>query len=233
MKKVILILAAIVLVASGVAAVSAYEAHVINVKAHVENALTVDTSEVNFGTVFPEEWISVHRSVRLSDSAVSELEDDLVGVNFSFFAEWKECEGENAYFYDVNTDTWVGPTANYCNWMPFLYVGWDVNDEATNMTPVGMALAGPPSAQAILASGRLEDASAHQLYISIDVPVFEGSYNPLTDPEPKPSGLDDPTYIIPDGTYRYTDMAKDPLYDPEGQNFGIDLKIQVTNIERD
>jgi len=232
MKKVILILAAIVLVASGVAAVSAYEAHVINVKAHVENALNVDTTEVNFGTVFPEEWISVHRSVSLSDSAIDELEEDLVAVNFSFFAEWKVCEGEEAYWYDEQNDEWVGPVDDYCNWMPFLYVGWDINNQADDMTPVGMALAGPPSAQAILASGQLTDDSAHQLYIAIDVPVFEGSYNPLTDPEPKPSGLDDPTYIIPDGTYRYTDMARDPLYDPEGQNFGVDLKIQVTGIDR-
>jgi predicted porin len=39
MKKAILILAALMLVASGVAAVSAYEAHVVNVRSHVENAI--------------------------------------------------------------------------------------------------------------------------------------------------------------------------------------------------
>jgi hypothetical protein len=116
--------------------------------------------------------------------------------------------------------------------MPFLYVGWDVDGSALQMTPVGMAVAPPPSAQPILACGRLEDDSSHKLYIAIDVPVFEGYYNPLTDPEPKPSGLDDPTYIIPDGTKMYTDKARDPNYDPDGQNFGVDLKIQVTSIER-
>jgi hypothetical protein len=232
MKKVILILAAIVLVASGVAAVSAYEAHVINVKAHVENALSVNTSDVNFGTVFPQEWIVKKRSVELSESAISELEDDLIAVNFSFFAEWKECDGEMAYWYDSQTDTWVGPTENYCNWMPFLYVGWDNNGSALQMTPVGMAVAPPPSAQPILAAGQLIDGGKHELYIAIDVPVFEGFYNPLTDPEPKPSGKDDPTYIVPDGTRKYVDMARDPNYDPEGQDFGVDLKIQVTDIIR-
>ena len=233
MKKVILILAAIVLVASGVAAVSAYEAHVINVKAHVENALSVNTSDVNFGTVFPEEWIVKHREVKLSDSACSELEDDLVGVNFTFFAEWKVCESETGYFYDNDTDTWDAGTANFCQWMgDFLYVGWDVDDTASQMTLVGPALAAPPSAQQILTSGRLEDCDAHQLYIGIDVPVFEGFYNPLTDPEPKPSGLDDPTYIVPDGSREYVDMAAHPAYDPEGMDFGIDLKIQVTGIDR-
>jgi hypothetical protein len=222
-----------VLVASGVAAVSAYEAHVINVKAHVENALSVNTSDVNFGTVFPQEWLVEHRDIDLSDSAILELEDDLVAVNFCFFAEWKECNGEMAYWYDSNTDTWVGPTENYCNWMPFLYVGYNVNDDATQMTAVGNATAGPPSAQPILACGQLRSGGGNnKLYIAIDVPVFEGFYNPLTDPTPKPSGLNYPTYIIPDGSRKYVDMAADPNYDPDGQDFGVDLKIQVTDIIR-
>ena len=57
MKKVVLGLAALVLIVSGVAAVSAYEAHIINVKAKVENALTVGVSRLNYGTVFPEEFL--------------------------------------------------------------------------------------------------------------------------------------------------------------------------------
>jgi hypothetical protein len=231
MKKVILILTAIVLVASGVAAVSAYEAHVINVKAHVENALSVNTSDVNFGTVFPQEWIVNHREVKLSESACDELEDDLIAVNFTFLAEWKDCDDAMGYFYDGQA--WDAGTANYCQWMgEFLYVGWDVDDTAAQMTLVGPAAAPPPSAQQILTSGRLTDCDAHQLYIAIDVPVFEGFYNPLTDPEPKPSGEDDPTYIIPDGSLMYTDMPAHPAYDAEGMDFGIDLKIQVTGIER-
>jgi hypothetical protein len=234
MKKVILILAAIVLVASGVAAVSAYEAHVINVKAHVENALSVNTSDVNFGTVFPQEWIVKHREIKLSTSACDELEDDLVAVNFSFFAEWKECDNAMGYFYDGQA--WDAGTENYCQWMgDFLYVGFDVDGSAPQMALIGPALAPPPSAQPITpaaAMGQLTDCDAHQLYIGIDVPVFEGFYNPLTDPEPKPSGKNDPTYIVPDGSRMYVDMAEHPAYDPEGMNFGVDLKIQVTGIER-
>jgi hypothetical protein len=240
MKKVILIFAAMVLVASGVAAVSAYEAHVINVKAHVENALAVNTTEVNFGTVFPQEWIVVHREIDLSTSAIEELNDDLVAVNFCFFAEWKECDGETGYWLDPQTGMWDGGTANYCNWMPFLYVGYNVNDDANQMTPVGPAMAPPPSAQPILACGQLRSGGGNnKLYIAIDVPVFEGFYNPLTDmlqPDgsyiPKPSGLDDPTYIIPDGSNKYSPDPRHPDYDPDGQDFGVDLKIQVTDIIR-
>jgi hypothetical protein len=63
MKKVLLVLGALVIVLSGVAMVSAYEAHVINVTAHVENAIVLEgvgigpDYEYDFGTVFPEEWL--------------------------------------------------------------------------------------------------------------------------------------------------------------------------------
>jgi kynurenine formamidase len=245
MKKVILILTAIVLVASGVAAVSAYEAHVINVKAHVENALSVNTSDVNFGTVFPEEWLYTHREVKLSDSACDELIEsgkggDLVAVNFTFYAEWKECIDKTGYYYDGQA--WDAGTANFCNWMgDFLYVGFDTTTpDALNMALIGPAAGPPPGAQAVtMPISRLTDCQAHQLYIGIDVPVFECSYNPLTDmlqPDgsylPKPSGKDDPTFIIPDGTNKYSPMPRYPGYDPDGMDFGIDLKIQVTGIER-
>ena len=57
-KKIILGLIALVTVVGGVAAMSAYEAHVINVTAHIENALKVTpaTGELEFGTVFPQEY---------------------------------------------------------------------------------------------------------------------------------------------------------------------------------
>jgi hypothetical protein len=60
-----------------------------------------------------------------------------------------------------------------------------------------------------------------RVVVALDVPVFEGFYNPLTDPEPKPSGLDDPTVII---------AKDDPRWDPDGVDLGVDLKFQVTNI---
>ncbi len=47
---------------------AAFEAHVVNVRAHIENALHVDPAEVDFGIVFPQEQLSEEFSVRLSDS---------------------------------------------------------------------------------------------------------------------------------------------------------------------
>ena len=43
---------------------AAFEAHVINVTARIENALSVNTDPISFGTVFPQEELD--RLIRLS-----------------------------------------------------------------------------------------------------------------------------------------------------------------------
>ena len=67
-KKFILSIVAMVAVIGGVAAMSAFEAHVINVTAHVENALYVSPTEIKFGTVFPQEYMEKEFTIALSDS---------------------------------------------------------------------------------------------------------------------------------------------------------------------
>ena len=67
-KKILLALVAAVAVVGGVAGMSAYEAHVINVTAHIENALYVHPDEIAFGTVFPQEYVERDFTVELSTS---------------------------------------------------------------------------------------------------------------------------------------------------------------------
>jgi hypothetical protein len=67
-KKILLALATIVVVAGGVAAMSAWEAHVINVTAHIENALYVHPDKIDFGTVFPQEYLEKEFTIELSQS---------------------------------------------------------------------------------------------------------------------------------------------------------------------
>jgi len=55
--------------------------------------------------------------------------------------------------------------------------------------------------------------------LGLDVPVFQGYYNELTDVATKPSGLDAPTVILT-GDRNV----------PTGITLGMDLKIQVTDI---
>lgn len=68
MKKIILTMAAVAAVAAGVVGLSAFEAHIINVTAHIENALDVDTTPIAFGTVFPQEYLQRNFNIALSDS---------------------------------------------------------------------------------------------------------------------------------------------------------------------
>lgn len=56
-KKLVLTCAAIISVVAGVVGLSAFEAHIINVTAHIENALAVTPTAIEFGTVFPQEFL--------------------------------------------------------------------------------------------------------------------------------------------------------------------------------
>lgn len=72
MKKIVLTLAAVVAVTAGVVGMSAFEAHIINVTAHIENALKVDTTSIAFGTVFPQEYTTQTATVELSNSFLAQ-----------------------------------------------------------------------------------------------------------------------------------------------------------------
>ena len=53
---------------------SAWEAHVINVTAKIENALSVPMKTIDFGTVFPEETFEEAFTVSLSDSFIEQAQ---------------------------------------------------------------------------------------------------------------------------------------------------------------
>jgi len=67
-KRAVPMLFAIVFVTVGVAGMSAFEAHVINVTAHIENALSTNTDKIDFGTVFPQEYAEKPFTISLSES---------------------------------------------------------------------------------------------------------------------------------------------------------------------
>jgi hypothetical protein len=128
----------------------------------------------------------------------------------------------------------------------FTYVGesplpGDPPPTIDQMTLVGDPPIGPPGTaakwvmdpvQPLHKIGPLMLNTDDAIWVAIDVPVFEGYYNKLTDDLvmkdidgdgdlEKPSGLTAPTYIVP------ADM---PGFDADGMDFGLDLKIQVTAI---
>lgn len=68
MKKVLLLVGALAIAIATVPLFAAFEAHVINVTAHIENALYVHPDEIAFGTVFPQEYVERDFTVELSSS---------------------------------------------------------------------------------------------------------------------------------------------------------------------
>lgn len=88
MKKIFIGFSAMALVIASVPMFAAFEAHVINVTAKIENALTVDTNAINFGTVFPQEHLNKPLTVSLSSSF---LEEDRVDDIKYFIRQKPKC----------------------------------------------------------------------------------------------------------------------------------------------
>ena len=103
MKKVLLSLGAVAAVAIALPMFSAFEAHVINVIAQIENALQVNATEIDFGTVFPQEHLEKPLLVSLSRSFMTETDADDVDY---FIRQKPKCGVTKD-----NGTVLVGPTA--------------------------------------------------------------------------------------------------------------------------
>ena len=71
-KRALFAGAAVVAITLGIVGMSAFEAHVINVTAQIENALNVPLKAIEFGTVFPQEELDEQFTIAMSDSFVAE-----------------------------------------------------------------------------------------------------------------------------------------------------------------
>lgn len=76
MKKILLGLGALALIVAFIPMFAAFEAHVINVTATIENALAVTPTEISYGTVFPQEKLDRTFDVKFSDSFTAEQTAD-------------------------------------------------------------------------------------------------------------------------------------------------------------
>src|SRR3989344_5136550 len=72
MKKILAIGGALAVAALVAPAFMAFEAHVVNVTATIENALSAPLESIDFGTVFPQEHLEKTLRVGLSDSFIAE-----------------------------------------------------------------------------------------------------------------------------------------------------------------
>lgn len=72
MKKFLIGLFALAVAAATAPMFAAFEAHVINVTARIENALSMDITPIEYGTVFPQEELDKFVDVNLSQSFLDE-----------------------------------------------------------------------------------------------------------------------------------------------------------------
>ncbi|TSC81662.1 MAG: hypothetical protein G01um101420_908 [Parcubacteria group bacterium Gr01-1014_20] len=72
MKKLLIGFGAVAIALVGASMFAAFEAHVVNVTARIENALRVPTEHISFGTVFPQEHLNKPLAVFLSQSFLDE-----------------------------------------------------------------------------------------------------------------------------------------------------------------
>ena len=133
MKKLLVISAAGLAIVAGLTLAAAYEAHVINVTAHIENALAVDTESIDFGTVFPQEYLEKDFVIRLSDSFMDETQTRVKDVKYKIVQKPKcECDYPQ-YLPDgsLNSDF-----ATYCTEGQYTPVDFALHTCPSNYSPM-------------------------------------------------------------------------------------------------
>ena len=105
LKKLALGASAVALALASVPMFAAFEAHVINVTARIENALTVPISEIAYGTVFPQEELDRLFDISLSRSFLTEdrVDDVKYIIRQKPKCAWTWHDGEEANLSNTAT----------------------------------------------------------------------------------------------------------------------------------
>jgi hypothetical protein len=222
MKRIIFLVAALLTVFSGIAAVTAYEGHQVDVKAHVENALMVNTAEVDFGTTFPEEVIEAQFYVGLSESFRTQL--GYSSVQYKMYWEPKSTIGHTVGIDDIGNDGFFIPI-----WPHIAVQNDGVDFPRTAYVNKGNGI------MEIGAGDLNKSDTCDTIHFLFTPPVFQGWYNAATDAL---NGNPVPVVLGPD--YFYTtvetfacltvDQGVIPGVAVPKTDLGSNFKIQVVNI---
>src|SRR3989339_989881 len=121
MKKILLSATAAATALAMVPMFAAFEAHVVNVTARIENALSVSTDAIDFGTVFPQEHLDKPLSIALSQSFEDEdrVDDVSCFIRQKPKCGWTDGDGEvllgdtKTGHINLNTQTFTSSQLNY------------------------------------------------------------------------------------------------------------------------
>ncbi len=243
MKKAVLIVSALLLIVSGVAAVSAFEAHVVNVKAHVENALIVSRdADMDFGITFPQDLLEKELYIGLSESFRSTNQTRVSDLEYVLF--WTpKLVSEHPGAIDPDGDGFFEPI------YPFIVPGFVSAESPLDgivpgaITPPSSFTSCPtPSGYVKWGWGHLDKASdpSDVWHLKFNVPVFDAWWNNGTDPNvnyphilystPGDGDITNEDYIVvsENFTYTYPDGTQVLVEgDVPHADLGNNLKIQV------
>ena len=226
MKKGLLIVGTLAIVLATVPMFAAWEAHVINVTAHIENALKIIApSDMSFGTVFPQEYREKSFYVTTSDSFCKPDQRRVLTIDYKIVQKPKcECDlwdpqspelCPDGQYAPVGYDDHLCPSGYTA--MPSLcpYLSKTPSDDIVDLEPFD-----DPEDPANIATGTIDKDldKTDQWTLDLVVPCFEGhcdqgwydfvkGYNPDAIPD---------DYIVP--------------FELESETFGCDLWIEVTDI---
>jgi hypothetical protein len=231
MKKVIFLVAALMAVFSGIAAVSAFEGHAIDIKAHVENALGVEKYEWDLGVRFPQQVIEDDLTFGLSESFLANKY--LSSVDYKLAWELKSRGQATICKPVLGTNPLTAPYYQALN--PYLTMSLLNSTGTVDATKVNLV---PAEGEAIFwATGFLTKTcagpvpkSCEIIHLKFSVPVFDGYYNAITDATFKPGNwvfgsIPASKYCLEDET-----ICGKTMQVPHA-DLGIVLKIQVTGYQ--
>lgn len=228
LKRIGLGLVTLVLVVGGAAAFSAFEAHVINVTARIENALYVHPAELQYGTVFPQEHLNTSFFVAFSESFSARDQNRVGTVEYVIKQKPKPRDPADTEYCHNNSPQKPGNPNDpyYVKCYPFLgpYLSKTPDNLPLPGNDVGVPPFHDPSDPGSWAHGKLvkfpniNNDPGDTWTIDLAVPCFEGQcaqdwadfvhgLNPDADPD---------DYMLPPGL--------------EHQVFGADLWVEVTKI---
>ena len=215
------IIVGVLVVAGGVTALSAYEAHVINVTAHIENALKViPNAPIVFGTVFPQEHLEKRLFITTSESFCEIDQRRVLNIDYKIVQKPK-CINPVGEYASVDFATHQCPDGytempSLCPYLSKTPVYID-DDPYTDYGVLAFHDPDDPLSVAIGTVNKDNDL-LDEWIIDLAVPCFEGM-----------CAQDWPAFVA-----QYNPDANPRDYEPpavlESSTFGCDLWIEVTRI---
>ena len=113
----------------------------------------------------------------------------------------------------------------------WIFVGGDPSACPGGGSPGNLLKVFSSSTAIVLDKSALAGSAEATVFLGLDVPVCDFSYNPDTDPVPTEAGWSKPTLVIGPADPRFPDDGEGNVTDPDcRQRLGLELKLQVVAI---